>query len=100
MERKLLSMLSLCQRAGKLLTGSDTVEEAVKNGDALFVIIAENASDNTKKRFKNKCEYYNVSYVIKGESEEISRAIGKVNRTVAAICDENFANRISELAQT
>ncbi|MBR1444423.1 MAG: ribosomal L7Ae/L30e/S12e/Gadd45 family protein [Firmicutes bacterium] len=100
MERKLLSMLSLSQRAGKLLTGSDTVEEAIKKGNAFFVIIAENASENTKKKFKNKCEYYNVSYAINGKTEEISKAIGKVNRTVVAICDENFANRISELAVT
>ena len=100
MERKLLSMLSLAQRAGKILTGSDTVEEAIKKGDALFVIIAENASENTKKKFKNKCDYYKVSYTIKGKSEEISKAIGKENRNVVAICDENFANRIHELAVT
>ena len=49
MNRQTLSLLSLCQRAGKMKTGEDTVEKAIQKKEAKLVIIPEDASDNTKK---------------------------------------------------
>lgn len=94
MNRKLQSMLSLCQRAGKIVTGEDTVEINIKNGAALLVIIAGDASENTKNKFVNKCKYYNIEHCICETKEELSSCIGKYNRSVYAIIDENFAEKI------
>jgi ribosomal protein L7Ae-like RNA K-turn-binding protein len=88
-------MLSLCQRAGKLVTGDDTVLAAVKNGTAILVIIASDASDNTKKRFSDKCSFYNVECRIVSDRAELSGCIGKYNRTVFAVTDEGFAKQIA-----
>ena len=38
MNRKAQSMLSLCQRAGKIVTGEDTVEINIKNGAAFLAV--------------------------------------------------------------
>lgn len=94
MNRKLQSMLSLCQRAGKIVTGEDTVEINIKNGGALLVIIAGDASENTKNKFMNKCQYYNVEYCICSTKDELSSCIGKYNRSVYAIIEDNFAEKI------
>lgn len=94
MNRKLQSMLSLCQRAGKIVTGEDTVEINIKSGDVLLVIIAGDASDNTKNKFENKCKYYNIPFFIYSTKEELSRCIGKYNRSVFAITEKNFADKI------
>ena len=85
MNRKIQSLLSLCQRAGKIVTGEDTVEINVKKGSAFLVIIAGDASENTKNKFVNKCKYYNVPYFICYTKEELSSCIGKYNRSVYAI---------------
>lgn len=94
MNRKLQSMLSLCQRAGKIVTGEDTVEANVKSQTALLVLIAEDASENTKNKFMNKCKYYNIPYCICFTKEELSGCIGKFNRSVYAIVEKNFADKI------
>ena len=51
LKNKFFSMLSLCQRAGRLVSGELPCENAVKSGKAKLLIIAEDASANTKKKF-------------------------------------------------
>ncbi len=94
--KKILSMLSLCQRAGKLSSGENTCEKLIKSGDVLVIIIAVDASDNTKEKFKNKALYYELPAYLFGTREELGRAIGKNFRAVLAVCDENFAIKIKE----
>lgn len=94
MNRKALSMMSLCQRAGKMITGEESVEIAMKSGQSLLVLIAGDASDNTKEKFVNKADFYNIPVVVTSTREELSNAIGKYNRTVFTVTDINFANKI------
>lgn len=96
MNKKLLSMLSICQKAGKIVSGEFAVEKALQDGSALYVIIANNASENTKKKFENKSFYYKIEYIIYGEKEVLSNSIGKYNRAVFAILDEGFYKKIRE----
>lgn len=93
---RVFSMISLSAKAGKVVGGEFSVETAVKNRKALLVIIANDASDNTKKKFSDKCKYYNVPVRMYGSREELGLYTGKGFRAVLAICDENFAKSISE----
>jgi len=93
--RKALSMMSLCQRAGKLASGDFSCEKALQNGKAFIVILPVDASENIKKKFINKAYFYNVPVLdVKSTIDELSSAIGKTNRNVFAVCDENFAKKI------
>ena len=96
MNRKLLSMLSICQKAGKIASGDFAVEKALQERNALYVIIANDASENTKKKFENKAFYYKVESVIYGEKEQLSHCIGKFNRAVFAILDVGFCKKIMQ----
>lgn len=49
---KALSMLGLAARAGRIVSGEFTVEKEVKSGRAYLVLIAEDASENTRKNFR------------------------------------------------
>ncbi len=89
-----LFMLSLCQKAGKLLTGEQTVEISVKHGEVYLIIVPEDAAENTKNKFVNKGKYYNIPVLIFGERDTLSHAVGKVNRTVFAITDKGLADRV------
>ena len=53
MTDKALSMIGLATKAGKIASGEFAVESAVRKGKACFVIIASDASDNTKKSFND-----------------------------------------------
>ena len=68
--------------------------EDIKAKKVFYVIIASDASDNTKKKFSDKCRFYQVEYVIDGESDLISQAIGKDNRMAIGIKDRGFADSI------
>lgn len=94
MNKKIMSMFSLCQKAGKIVSGEFAVEKALQEGSAIILIIASDASNNTKKKFENKAFFYKVETIIFSTKEEISQAVGKLNRSVFAIIDEGFANKI------
>jgi ribosomal protein L7Ae-like RNA K-turn-binding protein len=69
-------------------------ERALQDGTAKLVIIAEDASDNTKKKFSNKSTYYHVPYYIFATGEELGKFIGKESRIVVAVLDEGLARSI------
>ena len=50
----------MAARAGKLVSGEFCTEREIKSRKARLVIVAEDASDNTRKKFKNMCDFYDV----------------------------------------
>ena len=97
MNNKLLSMLGLCTKAGKLKSGEFQTESSVKSGEAFLVIVAGDASDNTKKKFNDMCTFYETPIIEYGLKEEIAKAIGKDVRAMLAECDEGFAKSILKI---
>ena len=93
-QNKVLSLLGLSARAGKLASGEYSAETAVKSGKAALVIVAEDASANTKKLFHDKCSFYEVPIFEYGTKEMLGHAIGKELRASVAVLDEGLANAI------
>ena len=52
-----LNILGLAARARKIITG-ETLITKIRNNEVEFVIIASDASDNTKKKITDKCTSY------------------------------------------
>lgn len=77
MKNKALQMLSLAQRAGKVASGEFKTENSVRDGSACLVIVAADASDNTKKKFANMCEFYRVPLLIYADKDTLGHVIGK-----------------------
>ena len=65
LNKQVASLLGLAMRARKLATGESALK-AVQSQQAHFVFIASDASDNTKKKYIDKCTYYQVDYYIAG----------------------------------
>jgi Ribosomal protein HS6-type (S12/L30/L7a) len=96
---KILSILGLCMKAGLLSAGDASAENAIKNQNAKLVIVADDASANTKKKFYNSCEFYKVKMVYYGNKEELGKAVGKAERSVMAVCDDGFAKKLEGLLE-
>lgn len=88
---KALSMLSLATKAGKTATGEFSTEKAVKEGAAYLVVVAQDASDNTKKKFQNMCEYYHVTMRVFSDKVSLGNACGKEFRASLAVTDAGLA---------
>ncbi len=96
-ENRILSLIGLCQKAGKMASGEDTCETAIRSGKAFLVLLSSDASATTRKKFSNRCHYYEVPLAILPFSkEQLGRAIGKTLRSCAAVCEEGFAKKILE----
>ncbi len=95
-DRKVYSLLGLAARARRLASGEFMTEKSVKTGQAALVITAQDASDNTKKNFRDMCTYYQVPFFLFGTKEELGRAIGKELRASLAVNDAGFAEAIKK----
>lgn len=93
-QNKVLSLLGIAMRGRNLVSGEFQTEEAVKTGSAMLVIVAEDASANTRKLFHDKCSYYEVPVYEYGTKEALGRAIGKDMRSSLAVCDAGLADAI------
>jgi len=82
-------------RAGKVVSGEFSTEKAIKTGKAFLVIVAEDASANTKKSFTDSCTYYQVPLRIYGTKEELGHHIGKQMRASLAVTDEGFGRELA-----
>ena len=94
---KISSYIGFAMKSGKLVSGEFSVEKAVKEGKARIAVIAEDASDNTKKKFKNMCDYYGVHFAVLKSKEELGRIIGKEYRACVAINDRGLADALMKL---
>ena len=93
---KALSLISLATKAGKTASGEFCTEKEIKTGMAALVIVAEDASENTKKKFQNMCEFYEVPIYFYGDKDTLGHAMGKEFRASLAVTDPGFAKGIAK----
>ena len=94
---KVHQFLGICKKAGKLVSGEFAVKKAVLEEKVCLVIIAKDASENTKKLFKDKTAYRKMPCIEWGTKEEIAHAIGKEMRVVVGITDLQLATKLEKL---
>lgn len=97
---RVFGMIGLAARAGKVVSGSDAVIGAIRTGKVELLIIARDISRNTlDKILKNMKDSKEITCYRFSDSEALGDALGKPNRTVAAITDRNFADGISAILE-
>ena len=98
---KVLAMLGLAAKAGKVQSGEYQTEHAVKSRKAYLVVVAEDASENTKKMCKDMCSFYKTKLIFYGSKESLGHSIGREYRASLAITDQNLARLVlKKLEQT
>ena len=93
---KILSLIGLATKAGKIVSGEFSTEKSVKTGNGFLVVAAEDASENTKKKFRNMCSFYQVPIYFYGDKDALGHAMGKEFRASLAVLDEGFAKGIQK----
>ncbi|MBQ9673481.1 MAG: ribosomal L7Ae/L30e/S12e/Gadd45 family protein [Ruminococcus sp.] len=97
MNDRILSLLGLCRRAGKIVIGADPVIESMREGKAFVVLTASDFSKNSKKNIlKAIDEYGTKAYTVNRTKDEISHALGRLCG-VLSITDKGFSDKIQEL---
>jgi len=93
---RILSMLGLAAKAGKVASGEFSTEKAVKSRQAFLVVVSEEASENTKKMFRNMCAFYQIPMYLYASKEALGKSIGRQFRASLAVLDQGFARSLEE----
>lgn len=91
-------LLGLATRAGKIVTGTEAVEQTLRRKKAKMIIMAEDAREQTKSNIALRCEEMNIPCIIQGNRQQIGHWTGKDERIMAAVMDSGFAGKLYELA--
>lgn len=94
MNMKIKNLLTLAAKSGNVVSGEDTCMNYLKKDAIHLIIIAEDASDNTKKKFNDKASYRNTPIRFWQEKDLLGSIIGKNSRTIVGIIDKGFAQKL------
>lgn len=94
---KLLNLIGLALKAGKLEIGEEPVGAAARAKHARLILIASDAADNTRRRAKHfgdagEC----ICLEIPAAKEELGRALGRTSCAMAALTDIGFAEAVAK----
>lgn len=100
-DRKILNLLGLARRAGKLAVGQDNVFESCKQGRKILAITAKDISDNVLKSLQNAFEDGRAQRIeISADREELGCNLGIQGAQIAALdIEEGFAKKILTLTK-
>ena len=77
MNDRILSLLGLCRRAGKLVIGADPTIESINKGKSKIVIFANDFSKNSIKPVLTAAHSGNIkAFCINRSKDELSFALG------------------------
>ncbi len=93
-QQKLMSILGLAQKAGKVASGDFAVQGAIKSGKAKLLIIAADTSESTKKEYQYLAASRNIESYCVLSKEQLGGAIGKAMRAAVVITDAGFIKPI------
>lgn len=88
---KILSLLGLAKKAGKVIVGTDAVISKLQDNNLSLIFVAKDSSLATMDKLEKKAFYYNVKIIKSFTSDELSFAIGSNNNKVLGIADGGFA---------
>lgn len=94
---KVYGLLGLTAKAGKISFGTDSCLEMIEKRKVKLIIVAEDSSERTINNFREKCKQNNIDFYIFGKKDDLSKSIGKVNKTVIGIKDKNLAGAIIKI---
>ena len=95
--QKIVSLLSMAQRANKIVSGGFAVEKELAGKKAKLLIVAEDASEETKKSYTNMALRYKIPMYHVLTKEELGECLGKNFRASAVLLDAGFSKALKKL---
>ena len=99
MNNKLLSLLGLMRRAGKLSLGFDAAAESAETGVSCLILTTADISPKTLKELNYKINNKTDVIAIGCGQDDIQQAIGKAVKIIS-INDKGFAQKARLLMET
>ena len=91
---KILGLLGLASRARKISFGSDSVEEDLTKRKIKIVVLAEDSSERTKKKFIDLCEKYKIPICIYENIDPVGSCVGQKGVRIQNVINELNGEKI------
>lgn len=92
-----LRLLGLAARAGSVVPGTERAREAVRSGEAKLVLVAADASQNSREKILPLLEAKRVPYIVRFDRDDLGAAIGKAPLSAIAITGAQLAERLRQI---
>jgi uncharacterized protein len=95
LESRIASYISLANKGGKVVSGSDQVMERLKQGGAGILFVATDISVDIGEKFRGVAKLKGVRCMALFTKEQLGGLIGKELRSVLVILESGFVGSIS-----
>ena len=96
MQEKIKSLIGFALRARKFALGESVISLG-RNKKIKLALLATNASETTKKKYRDKLNYYHIPYLEYGTKEELASLLGKEEISLLGLLEPNLAKEIKKL---
>ena len=94
--KQVLFSIGLARKAGKVISGTDSVCDEIRKNKVLLVICSFDVSDNTRKKISDCCKHHNVKlHFCEFSKETLGKSIGKSFSACIGITDKNLSELIT-----
>lgn len=94
-DRSVLQLVGLARRAGYAVVGTQAVRVAARRGELSVVIVAEDATENARKRMRGLTLEPKLEVVTFGTRSGLGQAVGRRQAVVVGIRDRGLGFRIA-----
>lgn len=97
--QKLINILSIACRAGKILSGDFVIEKALSRKHSIkLILIASDTSEMTRDKYAKLADKAQILLKdVQLKKAELAGCIGKTDRAAVAVCDEGFCKAIIKI---
>lgn len=94
MEERIASYLSLANKAGKVISGSDLVAEMLKKHTPVkkLMLLAADISEDIGKKLRGLADLHGVGHATLFNKDHFGELLGKGSRSVVAVQSDGFVN--------
>jgi ribosomal protein L7Ae-like RNA K-turn-binding protein len=98
--RRALGLLGLAARAGAVVSGTEEVRRAVRKGRLVLVLIAQDASDNSRGKLIPLLRTQGVDFIERFDRATLGGAAGKAQLSALGVLRSSFATPLRTLLLT
>lgn len=93
-KERLKSDIRLAKKASGVISGGNNVEVAMRHGQVRLLLLADDAADNTVRKFTNVAFAGSLPVVRALTCEELGHVLGKAPRAVVGVTHPAFEGRL------
>ena len=100
LDPKISGLIGFGARSGKLMSGSNAVEQGIRSNRAKLVILAEDLNPKRVEKMKLWCADMGIPVLVSGKKDEYGTLLQKPPLGLLALTDAHMVSGILKAAKT